>query len=340
MKSKGHEVLVISRNKEIEHILLKEYGIPFIDRGKGRKNIVGKIFYFFKALFIIYKHSKIFKPDIILSFGTPYPAIAGWLLKIPHVSINDTEFASLHHLFTDPFSKYILTPDCYKKNLGKKQLFFNSFLELCYLHPKYFSPDPSILSLLRMKENEKYVVLRFVSGEAVHDVCRSGLSLNMKKKYVNELSKFAKVFITSETELPKELEPYKMNIPANRMHDAIYYASLMIGESATMASEGAVLGTPAVYVDKIGRGYTEEEQIKYGLVWNFGNSLEQQAVALGKGIEILKNSKAKLEAVEKSKILQSEKNDITAFMVWFIENYPESVNIMKTNPDYQNNFKK
>lgn len=35
----------------------------------------------------------------------------------------------------------------------------------------------------------------------------------------------------------------------------------------------------------------------------------------------------------------SEKIDVTAFMVWFIENYPDSVKVMKENPDYQYNFK-
>jgi hypothetical protein len=29
----------------------------------------------------------------------------------------------------------------------------------------------------------------------------------------------------------------------------------------------------------------------------------------------------------------SDKIDVTAFMVWFVENYPESVKIMKENPD-------
>ena len=40
----------------------------------------------------------------------------------------------------------------------------------------------------------------------------------------------------------------------------------------------------------------------------------------------------------KEKML-SEKIDVTAFMVWFIENYPESVGIMKEKPDYQYKFK-
>ena len=35
----------------------------------------------------------------------------------------------------------------------------------------------------------------------------------------------------------------------------------------------------------------------------------------------------------------SDKIDVTAFMVWFVENYPDSVKIMKDNPDYQLRFK-
>ena len=35
----------------------------------------------------------------------------------------------------------------------------------------------------------------------------------------------------------------------------------------------------------------------------------------------------------------SDKIDVSAFFVWFIENYPESAKIMKENPDYQYNFK-
>jgi hypothetical protein len=34
-----------------------------------------------------------------------------------------------------------------------------------------------------------------------------------------------------------------------------------------------------------------------------------------------------------------DKIDVTAFMVWFIENYPDSVNIMKENPEYQDRFR-
>ncbi|MDD3876058.1 MAG: DUF354 domain-containing protein [Bacteroidales bacterium] len=339
MKSKGHEVLVISRNKEIEHSLLKTFKIPFVDRGKGSSSMTGKFFYFFKAISIIYKQCKIFKPDILLSFGTPYPAIAGWLLRIPHISFNDTEDAKLHHLLTDTFSKHIVTPACYKDDLGKKHIRIKSYFELYYLHPHYYKANDSIVNLLNLKDNEKYIILRFVSWKAVHDVGHKGLTLEMKRKLVNKFSKNARVFITSETKLSPDLEQFRMNIPAGSMHDALCFASLLFGESATMASESAMLGTPSVYLDKNGRGYTDELQEKYNLVWNFSTTEEQQNKALEKGIEIILDATSKSSAQDKSKLIKNENIDITAFTVWFIENYPQSVQILKEDPDYQYQFK-
>ena len=35
----------------------------------------------------------------------------------------------------------------------------------------------------------------------------------------------------------------------------------------------------------------------------------------------------------------SEKIDVTAFWAWFMENYPESADVMKKDPDFQHRFK-
>ena len=35
----------------------------------------------------------------------------------------------------------------------------------------------------------------------------------------------------------------------------------------------------------------------------------------------------------------SEKIDVASFFVWLIENYPQSVSIIKNDPGYQFNFK-
>jgi predicted glycosyltransferase len=337
MENKGHQFLIISRNKEIEHYLLKKYDIPFVDRGKGQKRLIGKAIYYFKAVYLIFKNAKIFKPDVILSFGSPYAAIVSKLIGKPHIAFNDTEHAKLSHFLTDPFSKWILTPSCYKKDLGKKQIRFNGYMELCYLHPNYFTPDPSILDLIGVKKDEKYVIMRFVSWNASHDVGHSGLSLEIKHKAVKEFSKYAKVFISSEGELPEDLIQYQIKIPHEKMHDALYYSSLFFGESPTMTTESALLGVPGVCISswayKCGNFYNLR---KYDLIEC--HTPEDDDIALASALTILTNKNSKKEWEIKVNKMLADKIDVTAFMVWFIENYPDSVRVMKKNPEYQNKF--
>ena len=46
------------------------------------------------------------------------------------------------------------------------------------------------------------------------------------------------------------------------------YCRGFVGESSTMASECAVLGVPGVFSAPSGRGYTDEQETRYGLVHN------------------------------------------------------------------------
>ena len=334
MEKKGHEFLIISRNKEIEHCLLKTYNILFIDRGKGSKGKIGKALYFFRAIMLIIKQINKFKPNVIISFGTPYPAIASWLCGVEHISFNDTEHAKLHHLLTDPFSKYIVTPSSYQKDHGEKQIKFDGFFELCYLHPNYYTSEDNIWDLLCIEKDTKYVILRFVSWEAIHDIGQSGLSLEMKRQLVKEISKYVKLFISSEGVLPEDLKQYKIKIPYEKMHDVLYYATLFIGEGATMASECAMIGTPAIYINSLDAG-TLMEQEDYGLIFSFRNFNG----VLEKYHKLLNYDNIKLNMRSKNKHFIEQNIDVTAFMVWFVENYPCSVKIMKKNPDHQNTFK-
>lgn len=334
MEEKEHKFSIISRNKEIEQYLLNKYKIPYFDRGIGSKNILGKFLYMLKADYLIFCKALKFKPDLFLSFGSIYPAHVSFLLRKPHIAFEDTEHSTGQYKLYSPFTEVVLTPSCFTKDLGKKQIRFNGYMELCYLHPKYFTPDISVLKLLGVNENEKYVIMRFVSWNASHDVGQTGLSLKMKYKAVKELSKYAKVFISSEGELPEDFKKYQINIPPDRMHDALAFATLFIGEGATMASECAMLGTPAIYVNSLNAG-TLEDQEKYGLLFGFRNS----EGVLEKTLELINTPNLKQEFQNRCKKMLADKIDVTAFMVWFIENYPQSANIMKKNPDYQYRFK-
>ena len=54
---------------------------------------------------------------------------------------------------------------------------------------------------------------------------------------------------------------------------------------------------------------------------------------------ILANPNAKEEWIKKRDKFLEDMIDPTKFFVWYVENYPESKNIMKNNPDYQYNFR-
>jgi len=321
MEDKGHEFFICARDKEVTHSLLNSYGFKYSSRGKGRKGLIGKLFHITEADYRIFKLARIFKPDIFLSFGSAYAAHVSKLVHKPHIAFDDTEHAKYEHLMYVPFTNVILTPKCFHKNLGDKQIFFDGYMELCYLHPNYYTPDASILNLLGINKEEKFVIIRFVSWSASHDVGHAGLSIEMKHKAVKELSKHAKIFISSEGELPEDLKQYQIKIPVEKMHDALYYASMYFGDGGTMASESAVLGTPAILVSSSTTGYLTEEEETYDLIYRFTGQIESQQKALDKALTLIIMKDLKMLWREKSAKLLRDKIDVTAYMVNFIQDF-------------------
>ncbi len=334
MTEKGHLFSITARDKEVTFNLLDKYNIPYTSRGKGKTGLIGKILYIFQGDWILIKSALKFKPDLFLSFGSTYAAHAAFFLRKPHITFDDTEHAVLEHLMCFPFTSTILTPKSYIKNLGKKQIRFSGFIELCSLHPKYFELDNSILETMKILPGDKFVLLRFISWQASHDFGIKGIDWDTKMALIEELSKEHKVFISSEAELPDQLKKYKLPVPPEKIHNVLKYATLYIGEGATMASECAVLGTPAIYVNELDAG-TLREQADYGLLLNLRNS--HNLIETVK--ELIKKKNLKEEWQDHLQKMLEEKIDVTAFMVWFVENYPSSFKTMLFNPDYQYNFK-
>lgn len=336
MSENGHEFLFIAREREVIKSLLDFYKIPYFLRGKGKDSAFGKMAYMFYADFLILKKSIKFKPVIFISFCTPYAAQVSAVLRIPYIALTDTEHTDgTHKKFTFPFAQAIITPSCYLNDLGKKQIRINCTVESFYLHSKQYKPAPSIFEVLGISRSTQYVILRFISWNAFHDVNQHGLSIEQKREIIHLLEKKYRVFISSEREIEAEFKPYQIQIPPERMHDALAFSSLFVGESGTMASESALLGVPVVYVNSLPlMGYLKLEQ-EYEILKHFknGNGVIEYVAALIQNPELLNETKAKRNQMTKDFI------DPTAFLVWFIENYPESKMIMHENPDYQYMFK-
>jgi predicted glycosyltransferase len=277
----------------------------------------------FKMLIISLK----FRPDLFLCHGSAKAAFTSLLLNKPHIAFEDTFNMEQVRLYL-PFTDVILTGDYPHTSLGKKEIKYPGYHELAYLHPNVFTPDESVLEILGMKKGEKYAIVRFVAWEASHDIGHSGISYENKVKLVQTLSQHLRVFISSEKELPEELKKYQINIPPEQMHNALAFAHLFIGESGTMASESAVLGTPAIFINNQHFGCIDD-QANYGLLFIYSESENDQISAIKKAEEIAIKKNVKEDYLAKKEKMLADKIDVSAFLIWFVENYPESVKEVK-----------
>jgi len=320
---KGHDVLFTLREKEFEIELLRSYGFQYKSFGKKHNSLPGKFIGLLKFDYLETITALKFKPDLFLSHGSIYAAHASAILRKPHIALEDTGNMEQIVLYR-PFTRAIISPNIIGEELGPKHILYPGYHELAYLHPRYFTPDTSIYSLLKIPDHSPFAILRFISWNATHDIGKMGISSKLKKEIINHLSSRMKVFLSSEDQNSDEFSAYRINIPPERMHDALSCATLYIGEGTTMAAEAAIVGTPSFYVSNV-RGQNCDDLEKYGLAFNFKNT----DGLISKIDQVLNLPDLKKEWRARSEKMLKEKIDLTSFLCWFVENYPESFKIVR-----------
>jgi len=95
------------------------------------------------------------------------------------------------------------------------------------------------------------------------------------------------------------------------------FARILVGESATMASEAAVLGTPAIYIATTGRGYIDDQEARYGIVRHFTEAEFDQAIAELNRM-LLPATRDTLRSRARQELLR-DKIDVTGWMLAFFE---------------------
>lgn len=329
LKKDGHEVKITARNKEVTLALLKAHGLEYEDRGEIYTGMLNKAFGMLKIDWKLLGIAKKFKPDLLIGVHNPYVAHVGAILRKPVIIFTDTENVKVASLLTYPFVQTVITPRFFREVIDpKKHIKINGLKEIAYLHPNYFSPDPQVLKELGLQPDDKFIIMRFISWGASHDVGLSGIQKGAEKQLIKNLSRYGKIFITSEKPLDGELESYRLHVSPEKIHSLLSYAQLYIGEGGTMAVEAGVLGTPAIHIESTSTGQATGEMSgnylelrdKYQLMFFYPT----QDLALKKAIEILENSKSKEQWQEKRNNLMANVIDVTTWLTDFIERYPES----------------
>ena len=323
LNRRGHRVQIITRKKDIAIELLESYGFNYEIFKHFSKSLKGKVLDLLQTDIFLNRIIRKTRPDVMIAIGLPSVAHIGWLNHIPSVYLTDTEDAHIANNLAKPFAKVMLTPQCFRENLGKKHVRFNGYKELASLHPDYFTPDPSVLDDLGIKPGDCYIVVRRISYDAHHDIGLKGIK--KENEFYKELEKYGRIFVSSEKN--SEHNKYSYTIPPEKFHSLLAFASLYIGEGGTTATEAALLGTPAIHIesDAHGRatGYTcgnfLELRDKYQLLYFFPD----QDMALNKAKEILDDKNSKTAWESKRNVLLADKIDVTAWMTDFIERLPQ-----------------
>ncbi len=313
---RGHTVIVGARRKEftlqllrkydIEHMILTRQGNGFwgLARELGAQQV--------KLLRLLNKEPI----DLMLQIGGIFNAPVGKLFSIPTLVFSDTENATILNRIAFGLSSHVFSPDCFDITTGgswKNQILYPGYHELAYLSPAYLK------EVIKPGHN---VLLRFVGWGAGHDIGETGLSSAQKIELVNLLQGFGRICISSEGPLPDAIKHLACTFHPAQVHTFLRTCRLVVGESATMASEAACLGIPALFISNTGRGYTTELHEKYDLVRHYRLDQWDQIVVTLK-------TWAKADLFEPWQLkrwrMLNDKIEVTDWLVDLVEGYPDSV---------------
>lgn len=325
---RGHQIEVLITSKDVLEELVKSEGWDYSNIFPEGRKIDGLPPYIssgintLRTVYRLYRYTKKRKYDLFIT--DDLLVYLGKLFKVPTIVFTDDDLSITKQfaLILSPATK-ILAPEITDlQKYNSKKIGFPGYKELAYLHPNVFRPDWKFLTFLD-SHDQKFFILRLVSLRSYHDVGKKGLSDNQVFKLISILEPRGKVFISTERPLPNNLEKYRINIDPKDILHALAFAEIFIGDSQTMTSEAAVLGTPTIrcndFVGKI--NVMEEKEIKYGLSFNFLPSDFERLIE--KVEEILEDETCKFKFQKRRDTMLEDKIDLSAFMVWLFENYQE-----------------
>lgn len=313
----GHGTRVLARRKDVTLELLDCYGIEHTSTGEaGARSRFGQLVELIRRDRVLCRVGREFHADLILT-RNPAGVQAARLLRVTGVfDTDDGTAAGVHFRAAAPFAHVITTPDCLRERYGAKHLTYPGYKQSAYLHPDLFRPSLQVLTHLGVDEGERFFLIRFVSMHASHDRGEAGLSFETKRAVIERLRRAGRVFISSEAELPREWQALRLPVAPHQVHDALAFASLLVGDSQTMAAEAAVLGTPSLRVSTFaGRlGYLEELEHRYGLTRAFHPRDAHRLMARLEELLAWPDPRASVAAAHARML--SEKQNITR---WFVD---------------------
>lgn len=337
----GHDIHILVKTKDILTNLLDEAGLKYHnilskEREKSKFAIIRSLIVRDRKLLHYGLKNKI---DLYIGTDASIAHVA-FLLRKPSITILEDDYEVIKKLakITYPFTKIILTPHvCDVGPYINKKIGYSGYMKLAYLHPNVFTPDISKITMV--ESGKPYFLIRLSSLAAHHDIGEKGVSDSLLDWIILTLEKRGNIYISSERTLKDKYSKYHLNIKLSDIHHYLYYADLLICDSQSMSVEASVLGTPSIRISSfVGRiSVLEELQNKYNLT--VGIKPDNEDKVKDKLKIILNSTNTKSISLKNREKMLEEKIDVSAFLTWFIHNYPISVSYLKSDKNIERQFK-
>ncbi|WP_254862688.1 DUF354 domain-containing protein [Halovivax gelatinilyticus] len=247
LREDGHDVFVFARENDLAVPLLEAYDIEHEVLAGPQQSLLGLVRVQATYEYRLFRRARRIEPDVMTAIGGVAVSHVAPLVGARSVVFVDNEGVTSHRLVA-PFADVIATPSNFRDDFGDGHVRYESFHELAYLHSDRFEPSPDRLRAYGVEPTEPYYFCRFRTWDALHDVGEAGLSRKGKRELVSTFDEKGTVYISSSDPLPADLSGYRSPVPPTAVHDLLYHANGYAGDSGTMATEAALLGTPAVRI--------------------------------------------------------------------------------------------
>jgi predicted glycosyltransferase len=309
MQAAGHEALVVSRAKDVTIDLLEAFEIEHVVGSRAGRGWVSFGREWAARTMRVARLARRFRADVVTGCMGPTAAAAARLAGVPSVILYNNESARVANGIAQPLATAYVTSESFRGRVRGRHVTHPSFHELAYLHPDRFTPDPSALIEAGLAPDRPFAFVRFVALASTHDGSVTGFG--DRAAFVRELASQLRVVISSEDPLAAELESMRLRVAPERLHDVLAYASVCVGESATLAAEAAVLGVPAVYVADSPRGYLSELEHRWHLVQNASSAVRAR--------EAIASRPDRAEAASRREAMLACRTDLTEWLVRYFD---------------------
>jgi predicted glycosyltransferase len=313
LQARGHEVLMIGRDRDVMRRLLEVYDwIPAEIPKRRTKNNRFPLLEMLERQWAVARAIHRFKPDVVASLMGSYTQSAK-LFGVRNVIFTDTETQALNHRIAHPFADEIHTPDCFLLDFGEKHRRYAGLHENAYLAANYFEKDEAALAKYGLGD-APYLILRVSAWNTFHDRDRKGIGEAVYPFIEEVKDRYRIVLSAEEGKVPPGLEGYALTFAPEDFHSLIAGARFLVTEGASTASEAACLGVPSVFINSVGDlGNFRLLSERFGLI----RAHRTAETGMPEALELAKCCETRVPEIfsEKYRVFVESRIDVCAYVV-------------------------